>query len=1301
MLDQAASRAVLFGVHAYQHLPALDGVRHNVPTLRNLLTAKEAGGLAGEHCVAVPANSTPAVLLDAVQDAADHARGLLLVYYAGHGHFGRDGRTLLLGTEASRPDRPHHSVAYDEIRAIVAGSQARHRVVIVDCCFSGAALPMAGQEGDPTAADFDIEGACVLTSSAETERSLCLPDGSVFTRELTFLLRDGLSGELSEGRRGEHLAVLTMADVYEALRGRLSGRTLDGHRVPIPRMSTRDGGHRIPLATNQAHTPPAVPPSTESLEPPAPTVQVTVHTAYAATPYFTGRQDELEELERAARQPAAVCLVHGRGGQGKSELLRAAAARIAPSFPGGCLEVDLRGWTPDEQPRDPHMVIAEQLHHMGYGPDLIPEDLSARAETWRLFLKQHAVLLLLDNARDARQLAPLLPSAGSPSAVLISSRSELPELGVHWRCELPPLPAAHCVTVWHKMGVPQDTGSLDQIADRISGSPLALGPVGTSLLRGASPAAILASLAGPERYAAFPSLDAAERAAFTSAYNALDADLRNLIHQCAWHPGPDFAPDSLAAMAQRPEHEIEVRLAEIEQLLIRQRNRYGFHDSSLSYARQTAALHSAQDEEQASRHRLYRHLQIRLKQARDVLHVSARHNDQKVLNARQWLDGHAQELQAAARASSTDNWPQVADFLQAVGTSLYLDDRYIEAQELFQQILGTTSPTSFDHAGAFKGLGEIHRLQGRYEEATAAFQEALTIYQALGSRSGQAGAMQGLGEIHRLQGRDEEATAAYQEALAIFQALGDRLGQAYVTQGLGEIHQAQGRYEEATAAYQEALTIFQALGDRLGQAYVTQGLGEIHRLQDRYEEATAAYQEILAIFQALGDRLGQAGAMQGLGQIHQAQGRYEETTAAYQEALTIYQALGNRSGQAGAMLGLGEIHRLQGRDAEATAAFQEALTIYQALGDRSGQAGTMLGLGEIHQAQGRYEKTTAAFQAALTIYQALGDRSGQAGTMQGLGEIHRLQGRYEEATAAFQEALTIYQALGNRSGQADAKLGLGEIHRLQDRYEEGTAAYQEALTIYQALGNRSGQAGAMQGLGGIYRLQDRYEEGTAAFQEALAIFQALGDRLGQAYVAQGLGEIHQAQGRYEEATAAFQEALTIFQAFGDRPGQAYVAQGLGEIHQAQGRYEEATAAFQEALTVFQAFGDRLGQAYVTQGLGEIYRLQDRYEEATAAFQEALTIFQALGDRLGQAGAMQGLGQIHQAQGRYEEATAAFQEALTIYQALGNRSGQAGAMQGLGEIHRLQGRDAEATAAFQEALTIYQALGDRSGQAGAT
>ncbi|MFI2781473.1 caspase, EACC1-associated type [Streptomyces sp. ALB3] len=247
------SRAVLFGVHEFGELSQLSGVRHNIPALRDLLTSDDVGALAEKDCTVVPPDGTQQQLLDTLHDAAEEATDLLLFYYAGHGHFGGRDRSFFLATQSSSGRRPYHSVKYSDIRDLVAGSQAQRKVVVIDCCFSGRALPMS-DEHTPTQLDMEITGACVLTSAADTERSLCLPEGSVFTLELTALLRDGLQGELTGARKGEHLPDLTMTDVFNALNTRLHGRTVDGFRVPQPRMSTRDLGHQIVLARNRAYT---------------------------------------------------------------------------------------------------------------------------------------------------------------------------------------------------------------------------------------------------------------------------------------------------------------------------------------------------------------------------------------------------------------------------------------------------------------------------------------------------------------------------------------------------------------------------------------------------------------------------------------------------------------------------------------------------------------------------------------------------------------------------------------------------------------------------------------------------------------------------------------------------------------------------------------------------------------------------------------------------------------------------------------------------------------------------------------
>ncbi|MFJ3728824.1 caspase family protein [Streptomyces sp. NPDC090045] len=244
-----SSRAVLFGVHEFRHFGDLTGVQHSLVALRDMLTDQDVCALPDESCETVPADAPPGQFLDALEDAAEAAEHLLVVYYAGHGHHGSDG-SLLLATRASSVQRSYHSVRYETVREIVAGSRALHKVVIIDCCWSGL-VHMDAESAGVTA--FAVPGTCVLTSAAATEKSLCEPEGSVFTLALTTLLGEGLSGPLSDGALAEHLPRLAMDHIYDALCARLAGREVAGQKVPQPRMSALDAGHRISIARNRAY----------------------------------------------------------------------------------------------------------------------------------------------------------------------------------------------------------------------------------------------------------------------------------------------------------------------------------------------------------------------------------------------------------------------------------------------------------------------------------------------------------------------------------------------------------------------------------------------------------------------------------------------------------------------------------------------------------------------------------------------------------------------------------------------------------------------------------------------------------------------------------------------------------------------------------------------------------------------------------------------------------------------------------------------------------------------------------------
>ena len=147
---------------------------------------------------------------------------------------------------------------------------------------------------------------------------------------------------------------------------------------------------------------------------------------------FTGRAAPLERLcglVSGARERASgavtVAVVAGTPGLGKTTLAVHAAHRLRPDFPDGQLYVSLRGGSDHPVPADE--VLARFLRDLGVDGARVPVDPEERAAMYRTRLAERQMLIVLDDARDAAQVRPLLPGTGS-SAVIVSSRHRLSDL---------------------------------------------------------------------------------------------------------------------------------------------------------------------------------------------------------------------------------------------------------------------------------------------------------------------------------------------------------------------------------------------------------------------------------------------------------------------------------------------------------------------------------------------------------------------------------------------------------------------------------------------------------------------------------------------------------------------------------------------------------------------------------------------------------------------------------------------------------------------------------------------------------
>jgi hypothetical protein len=137
---------------------------------------------------------------------------------------------------------------------------------------------------------------------------------------------------------------------------------------------------------------------------------------------FTGRVEEenaiVAALSREGRS-ATISALKGLGGVGKTALAVKIAHRLTALFPAAQLLVDLRGTRDPVSSRQAMESVIRRFHPEEKPPD----DEAAITEHYRDLLRHNKAILILDNAKDTAQVAPLLPP--SPAAAIVTSRQAL------------------------------------------------------------------------------------------------------------------------------------------------------------------------------------------------------------------------------------------------------------------------------------------------------------------------------------------------------------------------------------------------------------------------------------------------------------------------------------------------------------------------------------------------------------------------------------------------------------------------------------------------------------------------------------------------------------------------------------------------------------------------------------------------------------------------------------------------------------------------------------------------------------
>ncbi|MEU6540686.1 BTAD domain-containing putative transcriptional regulator [Streptomyces sp. NPDC047000] len=653
----------------------------------------------------------------------------------------------------------------------------------------------------------------------------------------------------------------------------------------------------------------------------------------AAYEHFAGRAAEIEHLLR--RLPAApgpdgpgaatvISTIGGMAGVGKTTLAVQLAHRVTDRFPDGQLYVNLRGFDLNGAAMDPAEAVRGFLEALGVSRRQMPDGPEAQAALYRSLLADRRVLVLLDNARDAAQVRPLLP--GAPGClVLITSRDRLTSMvvshGAHPLTLGPMSPQDARRSLVRRLGagrVAAEPGAADTIVSLCGGLPLALAVITARALM--NPAFSLSGIAAELREAngsldAFDGLDATAdvRTVFGWSYRMLTGEAARLFRLLSLHPGPDLGTHAAAALADRPVPRVRSLLAELTRVHLLTEEapgRYRFHDLLRAYANELArAGDGTGDGEEERRGALCRMLDHYL------------------------LTAHA----SASLLDPAGVFPSPAPSPAASGTPVALGDAgaalsWFSTERLV--LLEVTRQSVDEGLGGHawqlaRLLDPVHERFGHWHDWADLQRLALTAARRLADPVGVAHAHGGLGRACSLLRRYPEAEDHLRHALSLFEALGDDLGQAHTRRALGWVMTRTGRHREAIRHTRHALDLYRIAGHPSGQADAMNAIAWYETVLGDHEAAVADAVRSLLLYRRMSDRGGpnEANTWDTLAYAHHRLGNFGRARTCYLRAVDMLRRSGDRYNEAGSLTRLGDTYAAAGDDAAARAVWAQAADI--------------------------------------------------------------------------------------------------------------------------------------------------------------------------------------------------------------------------------------------------------------------------------------------------------------------------------------------------------------------------------------
>ncbi|WP_055627277.1 AfsR/SARP family transcriptional regulator [Streptomyces hirsutus] len=677
----------------------------------------------------------------------------------------------------------------------------------------------------------------------------------------------------------------------------------------------------------------------------------------ATVPDFTGRASFVRELgallASAEGRVMAVSALAGIGGVGKTTLAVHVAHQARAVFPDGQLYVDLQG--AGARAAEPETVLGAFLRALGTADSAIPDSLEERAALYRSVLDGRRVLVLLDNARDAAQVRPLLPGTHG-CAALITARVRMVDLAGAHLVDLDVLSPDEALALFTRIVGEERVASERQAALDVVAAcgflPLAIRIAASRLAarRTWTVSSLVAKLADERRRLdELQAGDLAVKATFELGYGQLEPVQARAFRLLGLADGPDISLAAAAAVLDLPPGDTEDLLeclVDTSLLESAAPGRYRLHDLVRLYARACAERDERPGEREAALSRL---LDFYLATAAQVFAME-RPGDRLIdhLEPTQY-----EGLRFGDRQDALDWLYSEAGSLLSSARQAFQDGRLRRGVDLLW---------------AAKDLGESGANSKQYESAAVAAKEAA---RSAGDRRAEGRARTALINVHLVAGRYDEAEEEASRAVELARAVGDFTPLYWASNDRGIIALIQGRNNDAETHLLTAIDGSRNDGNAPLEASALCNLSRVRLAMGNTSHAIGLAREGIRIYDRLGLTLRLANARYALGLAYTSAGRASEALTELTEALRMFRANRQRLWEGTTHFRIAQAYLAARLPANAAQHAEQALAVGCIGGDRI-RAGVLTTLGESLDALGQADRARACWREALSWYEETG-----------------------------------------------------------------------------------------------------------------------------------------------------------------------------------------------------------------------------------------------------------------------------------------------------------------------------------------